>query len=118
MLLQIRIKQHWLYLHMIFLDCTSDTCLPPNANVHMILQVLIAVFFSILFLQSGIDKLGDRKGNLAWLGAHFAKSPLGGAVPLLLSVMTLLELAAGLFNLVGTGVLLLQKCDYWLFWGN
>lgn len=116
--MQVRIKQHWLYLHMILLDCTANTCLPPNANVHMILQVLVAAFFSILFLQSGMDKVSDRKGNLEWLTGHFSKSPLKSGVPMLLSVMTLLELAAGLFNLGGMGVLLLQKCDYWLFWGN
>ncbi len=65
------------------------------------MRLLAAAFLGILFLQSGLDKVFDRKGNLEWLTGHFAKSPLGGVVPLLLSVVTLLELAAGTLSAVG-----------------
>jgi hypothetical protein len=98
--------------------CTPDSCTPFNANIHTILQVLVSAFFMILFLQSGFDKVSNRKGNLEWLGGHFAKSPLKGMVPLLLTVITLLELAAGTFSAAGIVVLLVNQCDYWLFWGN
>src|SRR5262245_18410329 len=64
------------------------------------LQLLISAFFAILFLQSGIDKVIDRRGNLAWLTGHFAKSPLAGVVSLLLSVITLLELASGALSTI------------------
>ena len=43
-------------------------------------QFLALVFLAILFLQSGIDKIIDFKGNLGWLQGHFAKSPLAGQV--------------------------------------
>ena len=47
-----------------------------------LLQILVSAFLAILFLQSGIDKVVDRRGNLEWLEGHFAKSPLAGIVPL------------------------------------
>jgi hypothetical protein len=103
---------------MILQACTPSSCLPFNANVHAILQVLISGFFAVLFLQSGLDKVSDRKGNLEWLTGHFGKSPLKGMVPLLLGVMTLLELAAGTLSFAGIAVLLIRQCDYWMFWGN
>jgi diacylglycerol kinase len=76
----------------------------------LLIQVLISAFLAILFLQSGIDKVVDRPGNLEWLKGHFAKSPLGGFVPLLVTLITILELAAGLFSAVGC-VLILARHD-------
>ena len=76
----------------------------PSASgfgAHFFLQLLISGFFGILFLQSGIDKVIDRRGNLEWLTGHFAKSPLAGMVPLLLAMITLMELAAGALSAVG-----------------
>jgi hypothetical protein len=52
-------------------------------------------FFAILFLQSGIDKVTDRQGNLDWLTGHFSKSPLANQVPLLLTILTGMELLSG-----------------------
>ena len=60
-----------------------------------LLQLFVSAFFAILFLQSGIDKIVDRRGNLDWLSGHFAKSPLAGMVPILFGILTVLELAAG-----------------------
>jgi hypothetical protein len=70
---------------------------------HLALRLLVAAFLAVLFLQSGLDKVTDRKGNLEWLTGHFAKSPLRGAAPLLLTTITLIELAAGVLS--GLGVL-------------
>jgi len=58
-------------------------------------KAFVCLFYAILFLQSGLDKVTDRKGNLEWLTGHFAKSPLKSVVPLLLATVTLVELAAG-----------------------
>lgn len=55
----------------------------------------LLAFFAVLFLQSGLDKITDRKGNLGWLTGHFEKSPLGGMVPLLLSIITFMEMLSG-----------------------
>ncbi len=65
------------------------------------MQILVAAFLAILFLQSGIDKIVDRRGNLEWLKGHFAKSPLAGIVPLLLTGLTILEVAAGGVSAIG-----------------
>jgi hypothetical protein len=73
------------------------------------LRALVAAFFAILFLQSGLDKVFDRKGNLEWLTGHFAKSPLRSVVPLLLTTITLLELAAGALSALGVVELALVK---------
>jgi len=74
-----------------------------------VLQLFASAFFAILFLQSGIDKVIDRRGNLEWLTGHFAKSPLAGMVPLLLGVITVLELSAGVLSAIGCLVVLLRR---------
>ena len=64
-------------------------------------QVLTAAMLAICFLQSGIDKIVDFKGNLAWLTGHFAKTPLRGQVAPMLVVVTVLECASGLLCAIG-----------------
>jgi hypothetical protein len=90
---------------------------PDAALARLALQLLAAVFLAILFLQSGIDKVTDRKGNLEWLTGHFAKSPLAGVVPLLLTTITLLELAAGALSAVGAAALAATRSPVLAFWG-
>ena len=60
-----------------------------------------SLFVAILFLQSGIDKLIDRKGNLEWLTGHFSKTFVAGMVPMMLATITVLELATGILAAVG-----------------
>ncbi len=72
-----------------------------------ILQILVSAFLAILFLQSGIDKIVDRRGNRAYLEQHFAKSPLAGTVGPMFAVVTILEVSAGALSGVGCAVLLL-----------
>lgn len=81
------------------------------------LQALASVFLAILFLQSGIDKVVDRRGNLEWLKGHFAKSPLAGMVPLMVTVITLLELAAGGMSAIGCGLIILSRNSTLAFYG-
>jgi diacylglycerol kinase len=72
-----------------------------------ILQILVSAFLAILFLQSGIDKVVDRRGNRAYLEQHFAKSPLAGTVGPMFAVITLLEISAGALSGMGCVVLIL-----------
>ncbi len=88
-----------------------------SAGAVFVLQVLISAFFAILFLQSGIDKVIDRKGNLDWLTGHFAKSPLAGMVPLLLGVITIMELAAGSLSAIGCVMVLVRHDPKIAFYG-
>ncbi len=60
-----------------------------------------ASFVAILFIQSGLDKVFDWKGNLEWLTGHFSKTLLAGMVPLMLGTITITELATGLLAAVG-----------------
>ena len=60
-----------------------------------LLQIFGSAFLAILFLQSGIDKIIDHRGNLEWLKGHFAKSQLAGVVHVLLAAISILEVAAG-----------------------
>jgi len=64
-------------------------------------EILILLFLIIVFLQSGIDKVYDWKGNLSWLKQHFADTPLKGLVPFLLATLSLTEMAAGILCAVG-----------------
>ena len=82
-------------------------------NVHSpevasyILQVLVSAFLAVLFLQSGIDKVVDRRGNREYLDQHFARSPLAGTVGPMFVVITILEISAGVLSGVGCALLLL-----------
>jgi hypothetical protein len=82
-----------------------------------LLQVLISAFLAILFLQSGIDKVVDRRGNLEWLKGHFAKSPLAGIVPALLAAITILEITAGAMSTVGCVVIIFSRDSIVAFYG-
>jgi hypothetical protein len=74
-----------------------------------LMQIFASAFLAILFLQSGIDKIVDRRGNLEWLSGHFAKSPLAGIVPALLICITVLEIAAGALSAVGCVLVIFFK---------
>ena len=87
------------------------------AGATYVAQLLICALLAILFLQSGIDKVIDRRGNLEWLTGHFAKSPLAGAVPALLLILTLLEIAAGALSAVGGVILALGGSSVIAFYG-
>jgi len=79
----------------------------PEATYLM--QIFASAFLGILFLQSGIDKIVDRRGNLEWLTGHFGKSPLAGIVPALLICITILEVAAGALSAIGCLLVILLK---------
>ena len=75
-------------------------------TVFLIVQVLAVSFLAILFLQSGLDKVVDNKGNLEWLISHFANSPFKNFVPVLFFTITVVELLSGILNLLGVVFLL------------
>jgi len=87
------------------------------AEATYLMQLFIAAFLAILFLQSGIDKIIDRRGNLEWLKGHFAKSPLAGVVPALVTVITILELAAGVLSGIGCLAVIFLRNSTVAFYG-
>lgn len=82
-----------------------------------LMQIFVSAFLAILFLQSGIDKVVDRRGNLEWLKGHFAKSALAGMVPLMVFVITILELAAGALSAIGCALLVFSRDSTLAFYG-
>jgi diacylglycerol kinase len=91
--------------------------LNASSGTIFILQILTSGFLAILFLQSGIDKIIDRRGNLEFLQGHFAKSALAGMVPLLVTVITILEIAAGALSAIGCALIILSRDPTVAFYG-
>ncbi len=67
----------------------------PQPLAVLVIQLAVTLFLAVLFLQSGLDKVFDWSGNKRYLTQHFEKSPLKATVPLLLPVITALEVLAG-----------------------
>ena len=65
-------------------------------------EILILLFLIVTFMQSGIDKILDWKGNIEFIKSHFKNSPLRNNVPLLLAIILTIEIAAGVFMIIGT----------------
>ena len=70
------------------------------------------VFFAIVFLQSGVDKITDQEGNQSYFRDVFKNAPMLQSLtgPLFWG-LTLLELGAGIF--CGLGILF----DTFAVWG-
>lgn len=81
------------------------------------MQVLSSAFLAVLFLQSGIDKVVDRRGNLEWLKGHFSKSPMAGFVPAMVTAITIVELVAGVLSAVGCVLVLFRRDSTIAFYG-
>jgi len=64
-------------------------------------EILILSFLIVSFLQSGVDKITDWKGNLSFIKGHFSNSPLKKMVPLLLASILVLEIIASVFMIIG-----------------
>lgn len=73
-----------------------------------ILKLLATLYSAVLFLQSGFDKVFDYAGNKGFINGLFEKTILRPFLPLLMPVITLLEVSAGVVSLVGLVVLLLS----------
>src|SRR6266566_6441624 len=87
------------------------------AGAIYLMQILASAFLAILFLQSGIDKVADRRGNLEWLKGHFAKSPLAGIVPAMVTAITIVEVAAGALSAIGCVVIVTSHDSTIAFYG-
>src|SRR5689334_7280308 len=59
-------------------------------------DLFCALLVAILFIQSGLDKVFDWKGNLEWLTGHFSKTFLAPMVPMMLATITVMEILTGI----------------------
>jgi uncharacterized membrane protein YphA (DoxX/SURF4 family) len=99
------------------LICLSSQC--PHAWLATldVVRLCMAAFLAILFLQSGLDKVVDRKGNVEWLTSHFANSPLASQVVPMLGVITVVEVSAGALSALGFLALLFTGSAKLAAWG-
>ncbi len=77
--------------------------------MNKVASILILVFLTITFLQSGYDKIFYWKDNVEWLKGHFAKTQLKNHVPLALLHVLVLELLSTVLCAVGAIELLLNS---------
>ena len=80
-------------------------------------QIFIAIFLFIAFFQSGLDKVIDRKGNLDFLKAHFSDSPLIKIIPIMLPILTFLEIIGSLMLGYGVYYAFVNRSTLWIFYG-
>ena len=90
---------------------------PSDALTYWLLQALASLFLAILFLQSGIDKIVDRRGNLDFLTGHFAQSPLAKTVGPMFLTMTILETLSGLLSGIGFLIIVFTHIPDVAFYG-
>jgi len=95
----------------------------PSSMLTELLQPLpfarcaATAMLAILFLQSGLDKVFDFRGNLQWLTGHFAKTPLRGMVVPMLLTITVTEMAAGAVSAGGLVHLVVHNISSVALWG-
>jgi hypothetical protein len=77
-----------------------------------------ALLVAILFIQSGLDKVFDWKGNLGWLTGHFSKTFLAPMVPIMLATITAMELATGFLAAAGIVYFLATRSLSVVFWSS
>ena len=80
-------------------------------------QIFIAIFLFIAFFQSGLDKVIDRRGNLNFLKAHFSDSPLIKIIPIMLLILTFLEIIGSLMLGYGVYYAFVNRSTLWIFYG-
>ena len=80
-------------------------------------QIFIATFLFIAFFQSGLDKVIDRKGNLDFLKAHFSDTPLIKIIPIMLLILTFLEIIGSLMLGYGVYYAFVNRSTLWIFYG-
>jgi len=77
-----------------------------------------ALLVAILFIQSGLDKVFDWKGNLEWLTGHFSKTFLAKTVPPMLATITVMEILTGVLSAAGIIYFLLKASTVLIFYAS
>ena len=87
-----------------------------NVGNFTIVKAIAPAIMAILFLQSGLDKVLNYKGNLDYFTDHFKNSPLSKTVGLLMPMLTILEVSSGIASAVGAISLILGS-EIWAYSG-
>lgn len=78
--------------------------------------LLAALLVAVLFIQSGLDKVFNWKGQLSWLTGHFSETLLSKMVPVMLVTITIMELATGFLCAAGIIYLLAAGSTLLIFY--
>jgi len=89
----------------------------PFKDPLVLCQIFIALFLIIVFLQSSMDKIFDRKNNLAFFESHFSKTFFKYFVPYLLTIITVFELVGAVTLIFGLYYAFAAKTTLWIFYG-
>lgn len=79
-----------------------------NSILDHITEIILLLFLAITFLQSGLDKILDWKGNISWLKSHFSKTFMANMVEVNVAIILILETIAGLLAIIGIYQLLVN----------
>jgi len=77
--------------------------------------IAILLFFAIVFIQSGYDKVTDWQGNLGWLKGHFSKTFIKNYVPQSLMMILVMEVLSGAFCVIAVIQMLVNESRDWAF---
>ena len=77
-----------------------------------------SLFLASLFIQSGLDKVFDWKGDLGCLTGHFEKTYAAGMVPNMFAAITVGELATGFLSAAGKIYFLVVGSKVVIFWAS
>jgi uncharacterized membrane protein YphA (DoxX/SURF4 family) len=80
-------------------------------------RVFASAFLAVLFLQSGLDKVLDRRGNLTYFRSVFERSALRRFSKAALTLITLLEISAGVVSAAGCLTLVFERDESMAFVG-
>ena len=89
----------------------------PFKDPFVLCQIFIALFLIVVFLQSSMDKIFNRKNNLAFFESHFSGTFLKYFIPYLLTLITFLELVGSATLVFGTYYAFTAKTTLWIFYG-
>jgi hypothetical protein len=79
------------------------------------IQLLLLGFLLITFLQSGLDKILDRKGNIAFLQMHFKGTFLANNIPFFVGLLAVLEVIISILILIGIAEIFLYQTTFYGF---
>ena len=67
----------------------------------VVMQIIFSVFISILFIQSGLDKVFNWGDEKSFYKKHFSQTFLRNTIDLLMPTITIAELASGFLSAFG-----------------
>ena len=88
-----------------------------NFNNIEIAQILVSIFFSIVFFQSSIDKINDREGNLKFFNQHFKGTLFQNYTLISLNLLALLEITSAFLCCLGIFYNLLYHDLSFIYYG-